>query len=415
MSDPNGPVMSPEDRSILRDLAKQVAEIAALPVMEERRRMWSEHNQLRRVRPMILVFPEGSWRELGEEIHLECEGQLARGYESGLRSRIYAHERIHDDIPVEKNWTVGAAIGNTSWGLGAKWKPSTDPTGARAFDPVILEPADLKKLRAPEVTYDEKETELRLTMVRELFGDILDVKLKRVTHVSYHLMNQYTALRGLEQVMMDMVANPGMLHDAMAFFEDAHHRILKQYIDLNLLMFNNDGEYHSSGGLGYTDELPAAGFDPARVRPCDMWASAEAQELAQVSPQMHEEFSLQYERRLLAPFGLNGYGCCEDLTRKLDHVLTIPNIRRISISPWADVEKCAEKLGDKAIFSWKPHPSHMCGQFDPAMIRGYIKHALDVTRGCVIEMILKDTHTCDHHPERFTVWTDIAQELAAQY
>ena len=26
-------------------------------------------------------------------------------------------------------------------------------------------------------------------------------------------------------------------------------------------------------------------------------------------------------------------------------------------------------------------------------------------------MILKDTHTCEHHPERFTAWTDIAQEV----
>ena len=49
---------------ILRNLAHQIAEIAELPIMEERRHMWKQHNQLKRVRPMILVFPEGSWREL---------------------------------------------------------------------------------------------------------------------------------------------------------------------------------------------------------------------------------------------------------------------------------------------------------------------------------------------------------------
>ena len=83
-----------------------------------------------------------------------------------------------------------------------------------------------------------------------------------------------------------------------------------------------------------------------------MWASAEAQEMALVSPAMHREFVLEYEERLLAPFGLNGYGCCEDLTRKLDDVLAIPNIRRISIAPWADVDACAERLGGGCIFSW---------------------------------------------------------------
>jgi len=78
------------------------------------------------------------------------------------------------------------------------------------------------------------------------------------------------------------------------------------------------------------------------------------------------------------------------------------------------VERCAEKLGNKYIFSWKPHPAHLVGDFDPARIKEYIRHTLEVTRGCVIEMILKDTHTCENHPERFTIWTDIAQDLAAQ-
>ena len=92
-------------------------------------------------------------------------------------------------------------------------------------------------------------------------------------------------------------------------------------------------------------DLPAAGCDPAHVRLADMWGSAEAQELAQVSPDMHEEFSLRYERPLLASFGLTGYGCCEDLTRKLGLAKTIGNLRRVSISPFADVDACAERLG----------------------------------------------------------------------
>jgi hypothetical protein len=253
--------------------------------------------------------------------------------------------------------------------------------------------------------------------MEDLFGDILDVQLKGVSHISYHLMAQYTAWRGLEQVMMDMVLNPGWLHDAMAFLTEGHRKVLQQYVDQNLLSLNNDGTYHSSGGNGYTDELPAPGFDPDRVRPIDMWASAEAQELAGVSPDMHAEFSLQYERELLAPFGLNGYGCCEDLTRKLDDVFTIPNIRRISISPFADVDRCAEKLGGDHIYSWKPNPAHLVGEFNEERIRAYIRHAVEVTQAhsCVMEMILKDTHTCEHRPERFDRWLAIAREVRAEF
>jgi len=120
---------------------------------------------------------------------------------------------------------------------------------------------------------------------------------------------------------------------------------------------------------------------------------------------------LPYEKRLLAPFGLTGYGCCEDLTRKLDEVFTIPHIRRISISPWADVDVCAAKLRGGYIFSWKPNPAHLVGLFDEQAVRAYIRHTVEVAQrhGCVLEMILKDTHTCEQHPERFNRWTQIAR------
>jgi len=128
---------------------------------------------------------------------------------------------------------------------------------------------------------------------------------------------------------------------------------------------------------------------------------------------MHAEFILQYERQLLDPFGLTGYGCCEDLTRKLGDVFTLPNIRRISISPFADVDKCAPQLKGNYIFSWKPNPSHLVGKFDEERLYTYIHGAVAVMQeqGCVPEMVLKDTHTCEHHPERFDRWLAIARKV----
>ena len=32
--------------------------------------------------------------------------------------------------------------------------------------------------------------------------------------------------------------------------------------------------------------------------------------------------------------------------------------------------------------------------------------------GCTLEIILKDTHTCNHRPERFDEWSRIAMEEA---
>lgn len=406
-------ILEPADRDILRRLAREVAEIAARPEISARRQAWKAHNSLESTYPMMLVFPEGSWEELLPPGSMQCQGQEARQVEYALRMRVYTFHHFQDDSVIEAEWVVGAEVSDTGWGLEPKRAPSPDVRGAWAIEPVLREFADLKKLRYPELVYDEAAHQRRLEQAHDLFGDILTVKRKGVAHVSYHLFQQYIYLRGETEYLLDMADNPGMVHEAMNFFVEGHQRLLREMIERNLLSLNNDNTYHSSGGNGYTDELPAPGFDPQCVRPLDMWASAESQELASVSPRMQREFAIQYESRLLEPFGLNGYGCCEDLGRKLPDVMAMPKMRRISISPFANVDACAPQMKGNFIFNWKPQPAHLVGDFDPQAIREYLRHTLEVclAHGCVLEMVLKDTHTCEHRPERFDQWTQIAREL----
>jgi hypothetical protein len=405
--------MTPAERDYLRELAKRVAEIAALPVMEERKRRWTAHNDLESREPMILVFPEGAWRELLPPCALECQDPGARDIERALRMRIYGHEHFDDDAVVDAGWNAPKAISMSGWGLEPQWRPSGDPGGAGTFQPVIHTPADLDELTFPEASHDPQESQRRFEAAQDLFGDILDVRLTGIQHVSFHLMSIYTHLRGLEEVMFDMAADPPFLHAAMRKLEEGHQRLIDRWVELELLDLNVGNTYHSSGGNSFTRQLPQPDFDGAHVRPIDMWASAESQEFALVSPAMHAEFALAYEKPLLARFGLNGYGCCEDLTDKLDDVLTLPRIRRISMSPWADVPCAAERLGDRAIFSWKPNPVYLVGAFDDEAVERHLGEAVEAAlgAGCVFEMILKDTHTCQDAPARFDRWTAIARRV----
>ncbi len=402
-----------QDRTTLRDLAKEVAEIAARPEMEQRRQRWVEHNSLRSTEPMMLVFPEGAWEELLPNSALHCEDPQAREIEWNLRSRIYTFNHFQDDTVIEAEWIENAVVRDTGWGLDDIKEESSDARGAYRIEPALRQFSDLKKMHFPELVYDGPTSQARLARLCELFGDILTIRPKGVSYIAYGLTSQYLFLRGTTDLLMDMVDAPGFVHEVMAFLVEGHQRFLKQLMEANLLSLNNDSTYHSSGGNGYTDELPRPGFDPQRVRPCDLWASAQSQEMQPVSPKMHRDFVQQYEKQLLAPFGLTGYGCCEDLSRKLEDVFTIPGIRRISCSPFANVDVCAEKLKGDYIFSWKPQPAHLVGNFDPGLVRSYIQHTLEVTRAnqCVLEMILKDTHTVEHHPERMDEWTRIARQL----
>ena len=416
MSEAKPKAFAVEDRKVLRELARRVKDVAADRCMNERRLHWTLHNDLEPCPPVVWLSPEGAWRELLPDRALCSTHSEARAIEWDLRLRLYRYDHFDDASVIEPRWEVPKAIEVSDWGIEAEWTYSPDPLGARKFKQVIHAPADLKKLRMPVVTHDEKESERRLLLAADAFGDILEVVLVGRAHVSFHLMNLYTSWRGLEETMMDMCEQPGMIHDAMAFLTEGHEGIIRQLEAQGLFSLNNNDTYHSSGGKGWSTRLPAAGYDGTHVRPCDMWASAEAQEMAQVSPEMHREFAMEYEKKLLAPFARNGYGCCEDLTRKLDDVLTIPSIRRISISPWADVDACAEKLEGRCIFSWKPNPAHLVGRFDEKAVREYIMRTVRTCKihGCRLEMILKDTHTCENHPERFDHWAKIAREAVRE-
>ena len=71
---------------------------------------------------------------------------------------------------------------------------------------------------------------------------------------------------------------------------------------------------------------------------------------------------------------------------------------------------------DGYIFSWKPHPAHLVGDFDENLVRSYLSRTLELTREFdnVLEIILKDTHTCEYKPERFDRWAQICRELISE-
>jgi hypothetical protein len=92
---------------------------------------------------------------------------------------------------------------------------------------------------------------------------------------------------------------------------------------------------------GSWPKLPQGDFDGTHVRAIDQWGHATTRIFSEVSPAMHDEFALTYEKR----FGLDSYGCCEPLDGKLNIIETIPNLRRISMSPWVDPARSAEGIG----------------------------------------------------------------------
>lgn len=395
-------MFSIQDKQVLRQLAQRVHDIAQLPQQQFKRDMWRRHTALKHGIPPVFVSPEGSWVELLPPETLQCENAFARQVELELRRRIYRHEHIPDDTPVEDHYDIPVAdIGfDIPWGIVAQRRPSST-RGAWHHIPVIEEPEDWKKLKKPSLRIYEDEARRNAEALTDAVGDLLKVHLTGIKIFDFHIAHLYCDYRGLDNLFIDLIDEPEMVKDVFAFFAEGTMDMIKEAQRLKLVRSNNDYTYHYTGGLGYCDDLPAYTEEPVDLS--QVWGACEAQEYSCVSPEMFCETVLPYEKQILEPFGLNGYGCCDDLTEKLPEVLKIKNLRRVAACPWANLGKMAERLKKDYILTWKPNPSWLANDvFDEAGMEKYMTESLQAAKGGYPEIILRDTHTCRSDPERFT-------------
>ncbi len=404
--------VAPKDSEVLRRLAGEVAEIAARPIEQTKRELWYKLNALEATRPLIFCDPENGWNEIITPAQMQCEGELARGWEFRLRKEIFWGAKMRDDRVVAPVFDLPHVYTDSGWGLD-KAQTGGQDGGSYVWEAPIKDyDRDLPKLHYPKIKVDYEATDMAVALAEEVLGDFLTVRLKTAWWWTLGMTWTLVDLRGLQQMMIDMIENPDGLHRLIAFLRDGHLAKLDVLEENGLLSLNNDDTYVGSGGFGWTHELPQPDFN-GHVRTIDMWGFGESQETVGVSPEMFAEFVFPHQLPILERFGLNCYGCCEPLDVRWDVVKHVPRLRRVSASPWVDVERMAELLGDQYIFSRKSSPADLAmPTFDEERIRAQLHEEMRITRGCRTEFIMKDNHTIANDPNRVIRWVQIAREEA---
>jgi hypothetical protein len=404
------PDISADERRLLRELAARVAGLAAEPRQEQMRRLWLRHNRLEHTRPLIICDPENGWNEIIRAGDLACSSRLARHWEMVLRKELFWGERMRDDRPIEAVFHVGYTAVDTGYGIQERYLDNS-PGGSYSWLPALERKADLERLRIPRLQVDQEATGRAAELAREVFGDLLSVRLTGVWWWSLGMTYDLVLLRGMQQVMLDMVDDPPFVHALMAFLQEAASSRL-DFLESSGLLSLNAAYYLPPGGFGHTDELPAAGFT-GKVRTADMWGFAESQETVGISPGMFAQFIFPYQLRLLERFGLASYGCCEPLERRWETIRQIPRLRKVSVSAFADAERMAAQLGDRYCYCWKPHPADLAAPvLDQEAARAKLRRTFQVTRGCRVEVLMQDNHTIGGNPQNVIDWVRIAREEA---
>lgn len=400
-----------KDIRILRDLAKKYIEICNKDVQKERRDLWRKHNSLKKTRPLIYVRAF-AWHEMSQS---KCTivDPFLRQFEDFFRNRLFWNT-FRDDSIFETWITVQATRKCTGWGLSVERIYSDKPRGSFKIDYPIKVPSDIKKLRVPYHHIDEEKTEANVSRLQDVIGDIITINLDRgpayrmwAGDISTHL----GFFRGIEHFMMDMIDNPEWLKNLVKFIANG---VLKTHDEAE-----DVGDWglctHENQAMPYAEQLPDPAANVNGIKRKRLWAFMAAQEFTGVSPAMHEEFLLRYQIPILEKFGLVSYGCCEDLTHKIEILRQIPNLRRIAVSPFADVTKCAEQIGKDYVLSYRPSPTDMVGYgFDTNRIRSILRRDLESCKNSHVDITLKDVETVENDPNRVREWVRIVRDVCCE-
>ena len=417
------------DVAVVRELAARVAELAALPVQVDRIREWEALNGLRPERPMAMI-DEIPWHELAtpgvpgaDELAVVSTHPFTRELETRLRRELYRWNHVRVDMVVEPYVDIKKVIDRPGWGIRIA-EDTIDQGGgnvvqSHTYHDQLENPEDVEKFRVQEPSLDVAATAEREAWAHECLDGLLEVRMQGLTgfngdELAFPLWDDIEQYRGTEPILYDFVDRPEHLHAIADRLTEVRLAELDILEAKGLLGYGAD-RIHCTGA--HTTELPGPGFDAARPRAVDNWTVGRSQLFVSVSDAAFDEFVPPYYARWYARFGLGYFGCCDPLHNRIDSVRRIPNVRKISMSPWAKLEKGAEAIGPDFVFSRKPNPAMVAmDQWVPEMAEKDFRDVLAATRanGCPVEFTLKDISTCRSDPRRLWEWAAIAQRMVRE-
>jgi hypothetical protein len=407
--------MQKTDKTILRQLAAEVAEAAAMPVQAEKIKLWKALNGLKPMRPMVTI-DQVCWNEMNidDSLTLHCTSQENRQYEQTLRRILYQWRHFPVDMVVEPLLRVPMAVTNSGFGITVQEETAvsdaTNDVRGHAYENQFENDEDLEKIKIPAVHHDSAETQRRLERAHDIFDGTLAVVAQGVDPY-LSVWDPISTWMGVQEILYALVDRPDFMLAMANRMVQGYLAMLDQLEEQGVLC-HSQPLIHCTGA--FTDDLPADGFNPQKPRTQDIWIFGLSQLFATVSPDMFDTFEIETSLPLFRRFGLVYYGCCDPLDRKMKQVRKIPNLRKVSMSPWVDEETGAAEIRSDYVYSRKPNPAQLAApQFSEQDVRDHLQRSVDVCRkyGCPLELILKDISTVKYEPQRLWRWAEIAMDV----
>ena len=404
------------DIDIVRELAKQYMEIAVSDKHVRMRQRFRDTNDLKIVRPPVIV-EELPWHEMNYDGALDCicEDGGMRGMEYGLRVALMREKYFSCDNYIEPYWVVYKSYSNTGNGFGiSEDRLAIDAKNSivsHHYHDVLEDESSLEVYHDPVITPHPENDRANMAHIQEIVGDIMPVVL-RGHSIYYSPWDTISMLRGVEPILIDMYERPEYLHQIISLFTRSMQCEMDQMEQYGL---------YDPGSLAIhctpAQFTPKTEPDPDHYVCRDIWFRTMAQMFSAISPDAHYEFDVQYSIPLADRCAYTYYGCCEPLHDRIDMLKHYKNLRKIGVSPWADVEMSAEAISGNYVLSRKPNPANVAHATDPDVIRKEITETVELCQkyGCPCDITLKDISTVGYKPENIIVWTKTVSEVLDAY
>lgn len=404
---------------VLRTLASKYAELAGAAEQKEKKELWIALNTGKMQRPMIILdqFP---WHEMDIDGCLKCEVKdpYWRGIEAQLRQNIYVATYLTSDAVLTPYIQLPRPIGNTGFGIGVEEEIAVSDQAnsvvGHNYKNQFTCYEDLEKIKTPVITLNqERETEIK-QMADIIFDGIIEYRMTgQVMHLG--IWDSIAQWMGVESCYFALMDEPDLIH---ALMDKVTNAMISSIEQLNQIGGFDIYSNHCHCSLTYSPDLPSASCNMEHPTSQDAWAFGMAQLFTSVSPDITAEFEVPYMQKLFPYFGAIYYGCCDRLDDRMDVIMQMPKIRKLSCSPWSDRDRFAERIPKHIVMSNKPTPAFLAGAvMDEEVIRKDIRHTMRAAKenNIGLELILKDISTIRYQPQRLMTWSKIAMEEAMNY
>lgn len=403
-----------DEKKYLRELAEKYLRYASMPEMEEKKKIWYEHNDFKGKRAPIVMEIDTFLDEIMPD--LKCETRYGKEIEKYLQYYIVNYELIGDDKVIPNEYRVPMQIEFKLFNMefNEKHAESGKGVGFHTEQTITDLETQVYELQKSRYTYHQEETEKHYSYAKEILGDMMPVVYENQS-LRWALMptKSVVDMMTMQEMFMAMYDCPDELNLLLRKITDELKEFCLWQEKEGLLTWNGGNHYVGSGSYGFTNRLKTGS---PKLK--DMWGNINSQESVGISPAMYEEFLAPYYRELADLFGAVYYGCCEPANEAWESICTYPGLRKVSVSAWADQNYLGKKLAERGIiYSRKPSPNFIGvpGSFDEEAFETYMEETFKAAKDCQLEIIFRDIYSLNGDITKPGRAVKIVRKLAEKY